>query len=399
MTLLTPNRVLIVDDEPGMLQMLKAVLSQYGFVTEEARDGREAMELLGKKPFDVIVSDVNMPRYPGLEFLRGVREKDPDIPVIMMTGKPTVEASSRALEYGAFRYLIKPVMPVTLKDAVQRAIQLHELARAKRKALQLFGVDDKWLGERPLVEAGFGRAIEGLWLAVQPIISWKDQRVYGYEALVRSTEPTLPHPGVLLEAAERLDKLEMLSRAVRSLAAKISPPGDAKLFVNLHSRDLVDEELYSPDAPLSRIAHRVVLEITERASLEGIADLGPKLAKLRHLGFQLAVDDLGAGYAGLTTFTQLEPDVVKIDMSLVRNLDKEVKKRTIVSRLRELCAEMHIDVIAEGVETKGERDALVAFGCDKLQGFLFARPAAPFPTVSWNSSREMSAPGLGPFPS
>src|SRR5882672_11237676 len=129
MTSLTPNRVLLVDDEPGMLQMLKTVLRQYGFVTEEAGDGRDAMELLGKRPFDVIVSDVNMPRYPGLEFLRSVREKDPDIPVIMMTGKPTVEASSRALEYGAFRYLIKPVMPVTLKDAVERAIQLHELAR------------------------------------------------------------------------------------------------------------------------------------------------------------------------------------------------------------------------------------------------------------------------------
>src|SRR5579859_7302812 len=127
-----PNRILLVDDEPGMLRMLKVALGQYGFVTEEALDGQEAMELLGRKSFDVIVSDVNMPRYPGLEFLRGVRERDPDVPVIMMTGKPSIESSTRAVEYGAFRYLVKPVMPAALRDAVERAIRLHEIARAKR---------------------------------------------------------------------------------------------------------------------------------------------------------------------------------------------------------------------------------------------------------------------------
>jgi DNA-binding NtrC family response regulator len=95
-----PNRVLIVDDEPGMLRMLKAALGLYGFETEEALDGRHAMELLSQKSFDVIVSDINMPRYPGLEFLRGVRERDLDVPVIMMTGKPTFESSARAVSMG-----------------------------------------------------------------------------------------------------------------------------------------------------------------------------------------------------------------------------------------------------------------------------------------------------------
>jgi len=107
MTSLTSNRVLLVDDEPGMLQMLKTVLRQYGFVTEEAGDGRDAMELLGKRPFDVIVSDVNMPRYPGLEFLRSVREKDPDIPVIMMTGIKDRAHHMKAQTLNVSEYLVK----------------------------------------------------------------------------------------------------------------------------------------------------------------------------------------------------------------------------------------------------------------------------------------------------
>jgi EAL domain-containing protein (putative c-di-GMP-specific phosphodiesterase class I) len=127
-----------------------------------------------------------------------------------------------------------------------------------------------------------------------------------------------------------------------------------------------------------------VLEITERASLESIGDLGRRLAKLRELGFRLAVDDLGAGYAGLNTFTQLEPEVVKLDMSLIRDVDTNHKKRCIVSRMQEMCTDLGIVVVAEGIETREERETLVELGCDKLQGYLFAKPGPAFPIVSWD---------------
>src|SRR5580658_2244403 len=99
------TRVLLVDDEPSIRRMFKTALANYGFETEEASDGREALRRIARTPFDVIVSDINMPGQGGLEFLRDVRKRDLDVPVIMMTGKPTLESSNRALEYGAFRYL------------------------------------------------------------------------------------------------------------------------------------------------------------------------------------------------------------------------------------------------------------------------------------------------------
>jgi EAL domain-containing protein (putative c-di-GMP-specific phosphodiesterase class I) len=102
------------------------------------------------------------------------------------------------------------------------------------------------------------------------------------------------------------------------------------------------------------------------------------MQRLRAMGFRLAVDDLGAGYAGLATFSQLQPEIVKLDMSLVRRLDENPTKLAVVRSMRQLCTDLHIDVVAEGVESPAERDALVAAGCPLLQGYLFGRPEAAF---------------------
>ncbi|HUC07401.1 MAG TPA: EAL domain-containing protein, partial [Solirubrobacterales bacterium] len=137
--------------------------------------------------------------------------------------------------------------------------------------------------------------------------------------------------------------------------------------------------LFSSDAPLSLISRRVVLELTERAPLADIKALRKRVDRLRALGFRLALDDLGAGYAGLATFASLEPDVVKIDLGLVRDVDRDATKGMVLTSLIGLCRGLGMEVIAEGIESVAERDVLVAMGCDLLQGFLFARPGQGFP--------------------
>jgi len=101
------------------------------------------------------------------------------------------------------------------------------------------------------------------------------------------------------------------------------------------------------------------------------------------MGFRIAVDDLGAGYAGLTSFTQLEPEIAKLDMSLVRGIDADPRRQSIVLSMKRLCDELDIAVVAEGVETVGERDALAELGCHLLQGYLFAKPAEGFMMPQW----------------
>jgi EAL domain-containing protein (putative c-di-GMP-specific phosphodiesterase class I) len=154
------------------------------------------------------------------------------------------------------------------------------------------------------------------------------------------------------------------------------------IFVNLHPQDLNDADLFTATAPLSRIANRIVLEITERASLEDIKDVRDRIGELRKLGFRIAVDDLGAGYAGLTTFAHLQPDFAKLDMSLVRNVDRDDTKQRVVRTMARLCSELGVLVVTEGVETPAERDMLVELGCDLLQGYFFAKPGPPFPTAA-----------------
>lgn len=379
-------QILVVDDNHSILQATERVFKREGWTVTMAQDGLEAKEKLKERTFDIIVSDITMPGYGGLEFLRAVREQDLDVPVILMTGNPSIESSIRALEYGAFRYLLKPVGNDKLVETVRQGVRIHKLALLKRQALEHLSRVDHHLPPGISLETQFARSLALVWVAFQPIVSLAEHRVLGNEALLRSDDPVMNNPGELLDAAEVLGRVHELGRLVRAkaAAATASPQsGEAALFVNLHSSDLNDEELYSADSPLSKIASRVVLEVTERASLDNVKDVAGRTAKLRKMGFKIAVDDLGAGYAGLNSFTMLEPEFVKLDMSLVRGIDADPKRQSIVRSMRKLCEELGIQVIAEGIETVAERDMLASLGCNLLQGYLFAKPERGFPVPRW----------------
>ena len=374
-------RILLVDDDDVLVRSYARTLSQDGYDVDMRFDGEAAVEAVRQSTYDAVLSDIDMPRLGGLALLERIRQHDLDIPVVLITGAPSLETALAAIEHGALRYLPKPVETARLRAITADAIRLNRLARAKRQALDLAGGADRLVGDRAGLVASFSSALASLWVAYQPIVSWSRRKVFGYEALLRSREPSLPHPLAMLDAAERLDRLHDLGRTIRTRAAE--PVGhmlpEESLFVNLHTQDLLDEELFDEGSALAKIANRVVLEITERSSLHAIRDVQSRVAKLRSIGFRIAVDDLGAGYAGLTSFAQLEPDVVKLDMSLIRGVDLQPKKQTLVRTMIAMCTELGMQVVAEGIETAAERDAIVDAGCDLLQGYLFAKPGGAFP--------------------
>jgi len=231
------------------------------------------------------------------------------------------------------------------------------------------------------LEVALGKCLASLTMHFQPIVHASTRARFGYEALLRSRDKSLPHPGAILDAAERLERIPTLGRAVRAQTAKViagAPVERGVVFINLHLLDLFDKQLTSPFSPLSKVASRVVLEITERTSLEGQADVRYRVAELRELGFKIAIDDLGGGHARMGTFTPLDCDYVKLDMSLVRDIDKHAMKQRLVRSVTELCREQGTKIIGEGVETEAESRVLVDLGCDYLQGYLIAKPALPF---------------------
>jgi EAL domain-containing protein (putative c-di-GMP-specific phosphodiesterase class I) len=370
--------VLVVDDDENFARSCVRVLQTWGYGVQTASDGGTAIELARAQQFDVVLTDIQLPSYSGLDILRAVRERDRDTPVVLMTGGPGLDSARVAVEWGALSYLVKPLSMSQLRDVLSRAVQMHRVARRERRILNCTEEHER---EMEAMRLRFDRALAGMWIAFQPIVSWSRKAVVAYEALMRTTDTELFSPMEILKTAEALDEMPTLGRKTRGLVAEVlrKHPELPGVFVNLHVLDLADEDLYSPHAPLSEFASRIHLEITERMALERIPDIRERVAHLRRLGFRIAVDDLGEGYSGLNSFAQLEPDVVKLDMTLIRGIDTTPTKRKMVHALMSLCLELETPLVAEGVETEAERNILVDLGADLFQGYLFAKPGAPFP--------------------
>lgn len=374
------GRILVVDDDPIVRVMLEEILAEGGFVVTAVSGAQEALELLGNgHGFAAVVTDLAMPEKTGMDLLRDLRSRRQyELPVVILTGSPTLESAIAAVGDARVRYITKDEAHSALLAALQDMVDDHSAVHRRPSERR----------QRTAAVAGdeFDEVLGQLWMAFQPIVSWRRRAVFGYEALVRSKHPVVSNPVLLFETAERLDRLQDLGRRIRALIAECmsEAPPEARVFVNLHSTDLNDEELYTRDGGLARHADRIVFEITERASLQCVHNLPVRLRSLRAAGYSIAVDDLGAGYAGLASFGQLDPEVVKLDMSLVRNIERQPRLQRVVRSMLSACAgDSEILVVCEGVETIEERDVLVELGADLLQGYLFARPAPGFTEASF----------------
>jgi EAL domain-containing protein (putative c-di-GMP-specific phosphodiesterase class I) len=376
---------LVVDDDQWVADSYGRILESVGFTVHLARDGASAERRLNEQQFDIVLSDIDMPGRTGLDLLRTVQALHADVPVLLVTGNADLDSAVQAVQLGALRYMVKPVDAQELAEAARDALKRHKLAAIKRRALELYGRAAEQTLSKNALALHLTQALDTLYMVYQPVVDSATHDVFGYEALLRCNDETLRRPDQLLEVAEDLGRTRDVGRAVRAkVAAMLATQERAPtVFVNLHPNDLHDDELYSKQSALARFAGQVVLEITERASIIGLADLNDRLTELRLLGYRIALDDLGAGYAGLSAFVQTRPDVVKIDMSLVRGVDSDVTKHKLVGSIARVCRELGVRVVGEGVETPAERDALVQLGCDLLQGYLFAKPAWPIPSVRW----------------
>ncbi len=228
-------------------------------------------------------------------------------------------------------------------------------------------------------------------MAFQPIVDLAVGRVWGYEALVRG--PTGEPASTVLsrltdDTMYRFDQLARV-RAIELAAGLLRDDPGVRLSVNF-----LPNAVYEPIACLRRslaaarrvgfAPHRIVFEFTEKERLRDPSHAARIVAAHRQHGFLTALDDFGAGYAGLSLLADFRTDLVKIDMSLIRGLDADPVRRTIVACLLDLGRRLGIAVIAEGVETDAEVAALREAGATLFQGYRFARPLVEgLPAVDW----------------
>jgi EAL domain-containing protein (putative c-di-GMP-specific phosphodiesterase class I)/CheY-like chemotaxis protein len=367
--------ILFVDDQPEVTAALELAFYKKPFKVYTSNSASDALDLLARIPIDVVISDEQMPVMSGSQFLTLVRRDFPAATRIILSGQANFRATLAAInEARAHHFLVKPCPPDDIADCIAKALDERE---------QGLGGDPlaRHTEEKRLeTSRQFDLAMEKLWVAFQPIIRAGEAEVFAYEALVRSHHPELKTPYQLFDAAEEFGRVPELERRIRVLIAKRVEElaGDVSVMVNLHPRSLGDEDLYSPDSPLFLVRHRVILEITERDKFHEVPGSGRGLTRLRDLGYRVAVDDLGAGYAGLNSFAMIRPDVVKFDMELIRDIDRSKTKCNLVRLMTTLCKEMGILTVAEGIETEEEYAKVRELGCDLLQGFFIAKPASNF---------------------
>ena len=376
--------VLFVDDEDAQREAYGRALRAAGFAVTVASSGEEAMDLLGRQPFHAVVTDIGLPGLDGLAVLRAARARDADVPVLLITGAPSVETATMAVQSHAVGYLAKPFSPQLLVAEVERAVEAGDVLSLQKKLLTARAGADEYLVDLPGTRRSFDAALKGLRMAFQPIVRSQGGSIFGYEALLRSDEPLLSSPLKVLAAAEALGRMDDVGHAVRRAVANslAQHPGRTEaIFVNLHPSELRSDLLCAATEPLRRSAGRIVLEVTERTSLSMGPELSEEVRLLRAAGYRVAIDDLGEGYAGLSWLAHLRPDIAKIDMSLVRDIHRSPLQREIVGSLINVCRRAGITALGEGVESAEEAELLTDLGCDLLQGYFFAKPGPAFPEV------------------
>jgi EAL domain-containing protein (putative c-di-GMP-specific phosphodiesterase class I) len=217
-------------------------------------------------------------------------------------------------------------------------------------------------------------------IAFQPIIDLKSGKAYAYEALVRGPNGEGAASVLAAVTPENRYAFDQACRvaAIKTAVAAGIMATDARLSINF-----LPNAVYSPVACIQLTLktarevglspRRLIFEFTENERID--ADhLRNIVATYRQIGFETAIDDFGAGHAGLGLLANLQTDVIKLDMELIRSIDASLPRRLIVASLINLAASMDMRVVAEGVETMAELEALQGCGVRYVQGYLFAKP-------------------------
>lgn len=234
----------------------------------------------------------------------------------------------------------------------------------------------------------------------QPIVELDRGRIHGYEGLLRGPSNSPLHaPQPLFSAAAAAGCLTELDTLARLTVARRCRQLDlaGRLFINLHPLSLLDSTLDDLLGTQPEFAPtRVTIELTEQYPLEDFEAVRARIMALRARGYRIALDDLGAGYAGLRLWSEVKPDYVKIDRYFIEGIDRDAGKREFVRAIVDMGRQLDGLVIAEGIETADELSTVRALGIRLGQGYLFARPQlAPPETMPWellNSSCTSHAP-------
>ncbi|PJZ06289.1 diguanylate phosphodiesterase [Pantoea rodasii] len=290
------------------------------------------------------------------------------------------------LEKGTSRYQL------TYDDRALQFLRTFVMARDKENYFEIpaassweFIADDV----ARTVQDDISDSLKTCRFAFQPIIDPFARRVAAYEALIRTPNGGSPEEYFSAFGGEAVYQADIQSKKIAFEMARALDIGDHSLSINLLPMSLVTvpnavEFLLAEIAANGLVPEQVIVEVTENEIISRADEFTAQVRKLKAAGISLALDDFGAGFAGLSLLSKFQPDKIKIDREIISDVHQSGPKQAILHAIIKCCSSLEIAVIAEGVEKAEEWMWLEAAGISQFQGYLFARPQLNgFPAIAW----------------
>ena len=391
--------VVVADDEPHVVDYLCTLLELEGFVViGTATDADGVVQLAHRLEPDVALLDLRMPG-GGLEAARLIGSLSTTTKIVIFSSAADEDDLVPLLRAGIDGYVVKGSPPERLVEAINAALSGDGYLAPRVNRFAMAQLSNRLLAEeqvamrsmrlRQKINGAIARS--SFSVVFQPIIDCHRDVAVAAEALTRFSERGRTTPQWLADAESvgLLVPLELALAAAALLELPNLEPGVA-MAVNVSPTTIVSGRLHEvlTGVPVDR----VILEITEHAAVEDYKAVRTALARWRDRGLRLAVDDAGGGYSSFAHILELSPELIKLDTSLIRDLHASPHRQALVRAVISFAEEMHVQVVAEGVETEAELVELRRLGAHLAQGFHLGRPRLLHDQAELLPSLDLRAP-------
>lgn len=380
--------LIVIDDDQVFAKLIATVARDEGFETAICTDARDYFKV--EQNHSIMVLDLNMPTMDGVEVIRQLGKLGRRLHLILISGYDSgvLHSAEKLAQEHSLTVVGSLQKPLKLADFISMLSSVEASSPLEKQRLS----HDR----SPIVSNEIIDAIrqQQMVLFYQPQLDLATNEVKGVEALIRWQHPSrgLVPPGMFIEIAEQSGLMGELTSYVIDMAVKQSNQWkkaglDITISVNVsaenittlslpeHLSGLIDDHGLNPQS--------IVLEITESALMGELKTSLDILTRLRMKGFGLSIDDFGTGNSSLVLLHRVPFTELKIDMSFVRFMDRDVDALSIVETCVMLAHKLHMTVVAEGVENPEIQKALAAMGCDIGQGYDIARPMPENEFMTW----------------
>jgi EAL domain-containing protein (putative c-di-GMP-specific phosphodiesterase class I)/CheY-like chemotaxis protein len=399
--------VVVADYEPHVLEYLQTVLHLEGFdVAGAAATADEALQLVQHLHPDVALLDLNMPG-GGVESVRLVGSLCPDTRIVIFSSEADGPVILPLLRNGIDGYVLKGTNPDHLVEALRSAVRGDPYLAPAVSRVAVGALADRLNEERQRtlqLERQRTRIVDTIAesrfvVTHQPIVDLASGAPAAVEALTRFTGPPARPPDVWFAEADRLGMRVPLELATASAALHDLPrlAAGLRLAINVSPTTALSGRL--GEVLLGAPLHRIIIELTEHSPVTDYGALNAALTPWRDRGAQLAVDDAGGGYSSFAHILSMQPDLIKLDVSLTRDIHIDRPREALARALVGFALEMGVGVIAEGIETAAELATIASLGTPFGQGFHLGRPRPldEQPTLLATDSIDLTAE-LGAHP-